>query len=406
MGPKPVVVKKTVPVKPAPVAKKAAPPVTPKAPAAKEKKSKKAKKEEDTSALDMGKAQLDAGLAAGRAQLDAGVAALGAATAGASEALQGWWGGLTVPAIPSMEAIIPKATEPAKPAKKASPAPVAAPKKAIPIVVAKKAPPVKAASAPKLTGTGFLGIFKGRSSKSSESGSVDISQPRQRVPGKPPCTSAEDLRKEMTKAKPVIDEKDEAVLLARRDMVVNSQPGPKSMEFNQVRPLPVRIHPTVAPRQHEGDPRNSALISDVVDDPGVVTRQSGVDKVFQSRQFIEAMRRSVSNAKAVVKAPPVSRYIQPVSPDRPISPVQENTSTVAFLPAPSAICQNCGLYRSACFCETVRKHSLYRPPNRDVLDRLLARINQSQREDPDDEHASTNVVRTTNPFRANERSTD
>jgi hypothetical protein len=403
MGPKPVV---KAPVKAAPVVKKAAPKVVTKpapksAPVVEKPKKEKKSKKDKKDVVDTGKEQLDAGLAAGKAQIDAGMAALGSVAANASDAFQGWWGGINVPSIPGLTA----ETDPAasKENKKTVAAP-SAPVKAAPVPVAQPKPipaPQQPASTEK-TG-GMFSMFKSQkrtsTPKDSEKKIIDIGAPRQRPAGKPPLASAEDLRKEMAQAKTAACEKDESVLVAKRDLLVNAHPGNRQMEFNELRPLAVRVHPSVAPRQTEDDPRNTAILSDIVEDPGLVTQASGVEKVFQSRQFIEAMRRSVNSSKAGVengKSP--DRYIKPVVPDRPISPMQDNISSVMFLPSPSGICETCGLYTTSCICATVQRVSRNNAPNRNMLDRLLARMNPP-RDDPDDERATTNSIKSMNVSR-------
>ena len=404
MGPKPVAnvavkvaPKKSVPkIAPKVAPKVAAKPATPEVKEKKEKKSKKQKKD----VVDTGKEQLDAGLAAGKAQLDAGIAAFGSVTAGATDALQGWWGGLSVPSIPGLTSDpSPPPPPPPKDSKKTATVapPVVPPVKASPVPIAKAkakpAPEVQPVVVPEKTGGGLFGMFRGQKNKDSESGAIDISLPRQRAPGKPPLASAEDLRKEMESSKFVPYEKDESVLLARRDHVVNSLPGKHQMEFNDLRPLPVQVHPSVAPRQTVDDPRNTAILSEIVEDPGLVTAGNAVDKVLQSRQFIEAMRRSVDSSKAAAENVKSSKI--PVGPRRPISPMQDNISSVMFLPSPSGVCETCGLYISSCICTTLKRVAGYNAPNRSILDRLFARMNIPQ-EDPDDERATVNSVKSMN----------
>lgn len=406
MGPKPVAKvavkvapKKSVPkIAPKVVAKQANQPKVPEVKEKKEKKSKKDKKD----VVDTGKEQFDAGLAAGKAQLDAGIAAFGSVTAGATDALQGWWGGLSVPSIPGLTSDPSPPPPPAKDSKKTATVapPVVPPVKASPVPIAKAkaklVPEVQPAVVPEKTGGGLFGMFRGQknpTSKDSESGSIDISLPRQRAPGKPPLASAEDLRKEMESSKSVPYEKDESVLLAKRDHVVNSLPGKRHMEFNDLRPLPVQVHPSVAPRQTVDDPRNTAILSEIVQDPGLVTAGNAVDKVLQSRQFIEAMRRSVDSSKSAVENVKSSKM--PIGPRRPISPMQDNISSVMFLPSPSGVCETCGLYTSSCICATLKRVAGYNAPDRNVLDRLFARMNIPQ-EDPDDERATVNSIKSIN----------
>jgi hypothetical protein len=399
MGPKPVVKAKAPIVKaPVPAKKTAFKPATPAKEEKNEKKGKKEKKQksDEPSTLETGRAQLDAGLAAGRAQLDAGVAAFGSAASNATEALQGWWGGLQIPNITGV-AGNQQSDAPKKKNEKPTPAQPAAPVKASPVTPA-PATTAMSSSAPPPSKGGYFGIFKStKGSTPSESGSVDITQPRQRAPGKPPCASVEELRKEMEQGKAVPVDRDESVLIAKRDSLLKTHPGSRIMEFNELRPLSVKVHPSVAPRQMADDPRNTSIMSEIVGDPGLISKQSGVEKVFQSRQFIEAMRRSVNSSKTNSENRPIadSRYLKPIAPDRPLSPMQDHISTITFLPTPAAVCQKCGLYLSSCLCETLKQSSRYNPPNHDVLDRLLARMNQG-RDDPDDERVTTNSVRSMN----------
>lgn len=399
MGPKPVA-KKAAPVKAAPQAKpKVAEKVAPAKPtaskaAAGDIKKKKTKKAEDdaeggSSALTAGRAQLDAGLAAGRAQLDAGMAVFGSAANNASETLQGLWGGFSWPGATASGPPVGSASD----KKKAEPAsatakPAAPVKKAIPDPIAPVEKSKPAATAP--SSGGFFGFLGSKTSK--EPGPIDISKPRERAPGKPPVTSAEDLRKENEK---IAEERDIATLIARRDDVVNVKPGQRVMEFNELRPSPVRIHPSVVPRQDGDDPRNTAILSHIVSDPLLVTKNSGVDKVMQSRQFIDAMKRSVRSSRVRIDELSLSssRYVQPVEPDRAISPMHDNISTIAFLPSPSNICETCGLYSTACICETVKRMTRIQPPNRNILDRLLARMPGQDQGDPDDEGTTTHSIK-------------
>lgn len=398
MGPKPVLPKKTVPVKAAPptAAKKTVPPATakktvPVKAAPTEVKKKKVKKDDDklNATLQAGRDQLDAGLAAGRAQLDAGVAVLGSATANAAEALQGIWSGLSWPTLPGGGV---DSTPPALEDKKKKvvvAAPVIKnppPAKALPIVkkaaIEKTAPPKVVSSGTRMFG-GLLG-----NSKNSETGSVDISQPRKRVPGKPPCTSAEEVRNESMK---IIDQKEEISLIAKRDLIVNAKNSARVLEFSEVRPLGSRMHPSVTRRQMENDPRNTSMISEVALDPGLVTRGSFVDKVVESRQFVDVMKRSVNVARTrMVDIPSSSsRYLEPVEPDRPISPMQDNLATISFLPPTEGICEACGLYSQSCICETVKRITPYPRPYWNTLNRLLARVTNANAKDPDDERATT-----------------
>ena len=408
MGPKPVA-KKAAPAKEAPPAKaKAAAKPAPAKPTASkaatgDTKKKKAKKDDGdaeggSSALTAGRAQLDAGLAAGRAQLDAGMAVFGSAANNASEAFQGIWGGFSWPGAatggpPAASANEKKKADPASaPVKPAAPV-----KKAIP---ESPAPDTSKPVATSSSSGGFFGFMGSKGSK--EPGTIDISKPRERAPGKPPVTSAEDLRKENQK---ITEEKDISSLVARRDNVVNFKPGQRIMEFNDLRPLPVRIHPSVAPRQDGDDPRNTAILSHIVSDPLLVTKNSGVDKVMQSRQFIDAMKRSVRSSRMRIDDLSLSssRYVQPVEPDRPISPMHDNISTVAFLPSPSSLCETCGLYVNACICETVKRMTRMQPPNRNILDRLLARMPGQDREDPDDEGTTTHSIKSVKVTSISER---
>ena len=407
MGPKPLpktvpvkaptVAKKTVPAKAVPPATaKKVPPATaknavPAKPAPAEVKKKKVKKDDDqlNATLEAGRAQLDASLAAGRAQLDAGVAVLGSATANATEALQGMWSGLSWPTLPGGGDAPPPAPEKKKPV--AAPAiKNPPPAKALPIVkkaAVEKVVPPKAVS----SGTRIFGGLFG-SSKNSETGSIDISQPRKRVPGKPPCTSAEELRKESMK---IIDQKEETSLIAKRDLIVNAKNSSRVLEFSQVRPLGSLMHPSVTRRQMENDPRNTTMISEVALDPGLVTRGSYVDKVIESRQFVDVMKRSVNVARTRMEDIPSSssRYLEPVEPDRPISPMQDNLATISFLPPTEGICEACGLYSQSCICETVKRITPYQRPNWNTLDRLLARVSNMNADDPDDERTNTRSVK-------------
>lgn len=372
--PKPVAVKSVVkaPVK---AAVKAPAKATVKAPTKAPDKAptpapSKDKKKKTTDLEPTGPSALDAG----KAQLDAGIAVVGTAAASAAEAFQGLWGGLAWPAAepppePKKKVKRPPDVTPALPPPRPAAAQVAA---AVSIKKAAQYSPVS---------TDFMEV-------GDVPVVVDISGPRKRPPGKPPCTSAEDLRRE-SKVTPVAEEQEETLLVTKRDMFVNGPTVMKAIPFNELRQPSATLHPSVRPRQSPTDPRNTAIVSEIVDDPTLVTAGRGIDKVLESRQFIEAMKRNLGHGKTRPRVE--STFVNPVVPDAPISPSQDHISTVAFLPSPTKACRRCGLYETACICETVDRVSRYRPPDSDPLSRLFNKL-LSRGGGGDDDEGSAHTV--------------
>jgi len=175
--------------------------------------------------------------------------------------------------------------------------------------------------------------------------------PRQRPPGKPPVSSSQELRNETN----VPTERDDELIVLKRDLIVNAVHPTPLMPFTTARKPITRLHPSVTPRQEGLSTEETALISDLVDDPISRRELSGVDKIIHSRQFIDAMRKSLERPKHQGDNLPRSeRFSLPVpSGDRPISPVHENISTVAFLPLPYDMCRRCGLYQHSCVCSGI-----------------------------------------------------
>lgn len=179
--------------------------------------------------------------------------------------------------------------------------------------------------------------------------------PRQRPPGKPPVSSVKELRGETD----VPAERDDEIMILKSELIVKSNPPTPLMPFLVPRKPQTRLHPSVTPRSEGLRSEETALISDLVDDPLRMKELSGVDKIIQSRQFIDAMRKSLALSKQEVKVhAKVNRSPMPsLVGDRPISPVHDNITTVAFLPLPYDMCRNCGFYKQACVCSSRRNHS-------------------------------------------------
>lgn len=316
------------------------------------------------------------------AQATAQAAAYGAQ---ASETVQEWMGWLGTSASAQKKKSRKPVTAPLK-----APTPVAAPPKAA-APKAKGNPPKAILSAPKAA----MGGPKASSAKAvapkaakntppMKEDEVDgfepvqlpqapppprdpNASPRQRPPGKPPAASAQELRNDSS----VPAEKDDELVLIKRDLIVKSTAATPLMPFTLARKPITRLHPSVMPR-HEGlSSEDTALISDVVEDPDFRKEATGVDKIIQSRQFIEAMRKSLEQSKAQINLSTNSPRLPFHAPggDRPISPMQENISSVAFLPLPYEMCRTCGFYRHSCVCSSGRV-----PSQAQTLRRGLQRV--------------------------------
>lgn len=191
-------------------------------------------------------------------------------------------------------------------------------------------------------------------SESSKSAPRDPnSVPRKRPPGPPPCNSLAEVVAE-TERVPVPLEED--ALMARRDSMVRTDPISKGLPFDEIRTRIPPLHPSIIPRSPRAEDA-SPLISALIDDPVRVGELHHVDQIIETRQFIDAMRKSLTHSPK--KSPSTTNMFKQrrLNP-RPISPMQENVTSVAFLPAPHRICVYCGLYLHACVCPTspVRKN--------------------------------------------------
>jgi len=180
-------------------------------------------------------------------------------------------------------------------------------------------------------------------------------------PEGPVARSAEELRKAMVSVR--IGGFDDEPLVKRRDEIVNRQTGPYLMTFDQNRIGSTRRHPQVAPRRSSdgdepvGEDQNEYLnaLTDAacLEDPMDFVGRTGIDRVVHSRQFVNAMKRSLSEARTVL--PQATSFGEHVFVgDRPLSPTQEHISTIPFFPPRSKVCSRCGFFDYACVCHVTR----------------------------------------------------
>ena len=277
---------------------------------------------------------------------------------------------------------------------KQAPAPVSKSvvvKKAVPVAVKKapvmKANPVKAP--PVRTAPASVRAAPVIQPPAPRPPAVDPNaSPRQRAPGRAPCASAAELRKEMEAGDDVEGELEEDAVLARRDHIVQAMASPHFMPFTDVRKPLSRLHPSVIPRKRGGEPIDATrdtvevpvLADEVMEDPSAVGHLHGIDKVIQSRKFIQAMRESLKHPIKSPKGPlpRISENGRLVADGQAISPMQENITSVSFLPAPFAVCQVCGLYEHSCICRAV-------PTTKRVVPRrALSPVESSRSDDSED----------------------
>ena len=231
-----------------------------------------------------------------------------------------------------------------------------------------------------------------------------------RVPPKPDgpvLNTAADLRKAMENIR--IGGFDDEPLTKRRDMIVNNEPGPALMEFEKLRPPDDRLHPEVAPRRaSDGDEPVGAdaayygALADVagMEDPLDFVERSGIERVIHSRQFVQAMRQSLTESKGgVARSTVLGDTYPPVYMEgRPISPSQDNMNTVAFLPHRSNMCTGCGLFAYACICHDDKHNKASWNPldasrrRRQQAKRRTSHGNGDSPENSQDEGSPPNIV--------------
>ena len=268
--------------------------------------------------------------------------------------------------------------------------------------------PPKAASVPKSTASIPGAIFD----ETSDSGTATplIVKLGPRIPPKPDgpvSKTAADLRKAMENVR--IGGFDDEPLQKQRDLIVNNEPGPLLMEFNKLRGPDERLHPQVAPRRaSDGDQPVGAdaayygALADVagMEDPLDFVERSGIERVIHSRQFVQAMKQSLSDSKGgVARSHVLGDHYPPINTEgRPISPSQDNMQTVAFLPHSSNMCIRCGFFAYACIChdEKTRKAS-WNPLDasrrrREHATRRTSHGNSDSPDNSEDEGSAPNIV--------------
>lgn len=311
-----------------------------------------------------------------------------------------------VAAPPAKKAAAPATAKPAaKPAAGATKVGAKSPVKA-PMKAGVKAPP---AAMKKSAMPAFLApSIDGADDESDEAPKVDPNAtPRKRPPGPPPCMSSADLFKD---AAMTGSARDEDAMMFRRENILNVEPISKGLEFTQLRKPSMKQHPRVLPRQVNGAGEDSlpgitSLMSEVSDDPFSVQEAHGIDKVMQSRQFILAMRMSlkVPDSPKKVSAKPPPPLKAPTGPIRPISPQQENITTVSFLPTPFSVCDTCGLYSHSCVCAIPPRRSRKIPVN--PLDKRKQHL-RARTPASDDEGEINPIFRNTAPRTGSDRFSD